>query len=227
MNRHLNLSIIFFSFYFLFSCEKKSEFPDLNVDPLVSAYKKNEIDFYIILKKWKDTIVERDSVVVNKNGYITDRIAWTKEHFKYDSINRIIEHKLDSDIHFLNKMNYRLDNNNHEVLQIINNGQITYHFKYDDKFKRLKNKYFLDENLDTLVSTIYKYANDKIILIKENHPTEKWSTKIEFIYDKNQKLRIIKNGVYGETQYISNRTGLIDSASNNTDRIYYIYHKRK
>ena len=228
MKRYISLVFILLGFYVISSCGNESKFPDLNVDPLINANKQNKVAYYIVLKKWKDSIVGKDSVVVNKNGFITDQIAWTTEHYKYDSINRIIEYKLDSDVHLFNKITYKLDANKQEVLQITDKKQSNIcHYKFDKNFIKLQNEYLLNENLDTVKSTIYKYANYKIISITENYPTEKRTDKTYYIYDDNQKLKIIKKGVYGETQYISRLTGLIDSASNGGSKLYYIYHKRK
>lgn len=221
-----NIYFIALSFLFLLSCRNKTEnsFPNLNTDPLVERLKQNNISYYLKTKMWKDTIVGIDSIKLNSDGYITYKRGWETQRFVYDSINRIIEEEYHSDIHYhIKNIRYRLDRKKNQVQKNSENS-ILQVYNFDKSYKHLLNS-FVIESKDTVKHISYFYKNGKISKVSEDYILEKYIQNKVYLYDKNNKLKtIIENG---ETEYISPKTGLIDSSLRMGHISYYKYFKRK
>ena len=195
------------------------------VNPLIEAYQKNGIRSYSKISIWKDSVVNKQLVKLNSEGLVTDDSDFYSErHYTYDSLNRVVEYKYREDIRVDCKYTYQLDSKNHQVLQhLVGNSAIRY-FKYDVAFKKLLHVYLVSkESQDLMENTFYRYTGDKIAMVVHGATLEmpKVSVITRYVYDRNQQLKAIING--GEIQYISSKTGLIDSASNGVDRIKYVY----
>ena len=235
MNK-INLIAFCFAVSVFFSCKKTShhriEFPNLDVDPLTEAHKINNIKSYIKLTlNTGDTLIGKEIVTINTQGLITDRKGgMPKEHFTYDSLNRLIRYKYDYDTHFEDRYEYSIDRNNHEVLQYLvadSSRTIYRHFVYDQSFKKLTRTYQLFPGYSQpWENIIYQYSGNKILKIIHRPTVEVPQTFVikKYIYDKNHKLKTIASTY--ETQYISRTTGLIDSATKFSNREYYIYYKK-
>lgn len=225
-------SILFFLLSLaIYSCNTHDEFPDLHVDPMIDIYKSNNIDHYEKYLEWKDSIVEKQTIFLNKFGLTTKVYhnigMYSNEDFIYDSLNRVIEYKLDSDIHYLFKMKYMIIPERCRVIQYGNGARV---FQYDKSFKKLLSETLKVPEEDVArEKIIYKYSGDKISEIIKKFPLEmpNVSVKTKYIYNKNQKLKIIRQP-NGEVEYLS-KNGLIDSVKSRckTERIYYKYYRRK
>lgn len=213
------------------SCSKEIRFPDLYVDPMIAAYKENHIDHYKKYTEWKGILIAEETVYLNECGLPvrTSHISGTLsgERFEYDSLCRVIEYRHDNDIHFKAQYHYRLVPEANRVLQYegkdTTNARI---FQYNEDFGRLiceSGKRDIFENI------VYEYSGDKIkAIIKTYREIPDHAIKTEFVYNKKGKLKIIRQPE-GETAYVSEKTGLIDSVvtAAKEDRVYYKYFKRK
>ena len=239
----LKIFLSFFLFFAIFSCKNVSESSlNLNVDPLTEAYKYNNVEYYLRIVFWKDTIATFDSVCVNKTGLITfektKKSGYNENRIEYDSLNRIIKVEHHSDIHYKSKIEYEHDKKSNDLISHIfsynentnsystNANGIKYH-----KFRngKLSEQIYIDiESKDTLEKNIYSYnSNNKLYKISKNHLIDNFENKIEYKYRKNNSLKeIIDNG---EVKYISEKSGLIDSVkqTNLNETIIYKYYFRK
>ncbi|NMH28784.1 hypothetical protein [Flavobacterium silvaticum] len=228
--------------FVLCSCrENKITFPDLDPDPMIDAFKRNKVDYYIRMQAARDTIYQKDSVVINHSGYITDKITtlgWMdNEHYEYDSINRIRIAKTDSDIHSHLKSTYICKPSQHKVLECVYHksfgAYLTYtkdtiHYLFDDKMEFLKQKICVSDKDTTWVRRYSYNKRGKLIRILEKNLYDNIQSEVRYGYDADTILRQITDYV-NRVEYISPYTGLIDSVKKSfpKEKTIYVYHFRK
>lgn len=169
------------------SCKHISESNlKLNVDPLIDAYKNNNVEYYLKIVRGKDTIYTIDSVCVNRNGFITlekEKKGWFREiKNEYDSLNRIIKTEHNSDIHYKIEFEYKLDEKTGNLIKYSKNQTHSKlksfkYFKFE-KGKLTKQFVYNEETKDTVEIITYKYNKEhKIIEISRNNLLDKYEVK--------------------------------------------------
>ena len=212
---NLKIAIIIAISLSIISCAKTEIVPDIYPDPMVSVFKKNNIKSYIRTVKLNGEIVHIDSIKLNSEGRRISKIrllgSWDDEWFVYDSIGRVIEYHIRTDVdEHVRDITYKIDIKANEVIQNLNDGQCR-RFRFDKSFKFLKENvlYKKDKTGDTISRTYYSYRNGKIKQIETFDLLDGlFSYRKTFEYENNKLHKIYEKF---ETQYISPKNGLIDS----------------
>jgi hypothetical protein len=208
---------------------------ELNVDPLISAYKNNNVEYYLKIVEGKDTIFTIDSVCINRNGLITlEKVTkgWKNETInEYDSLNRNIKTEHNSDIHYKAEFEYKFKKKGNLIKYSKktkgNNYKLYEYFKFE-KNRLIKQFVYDEETKDTVRIINYKYnANNKINEILKNNLLDKYKVKTKYTYRANNTLKQIIDNT--EVKYISEKTGLIDSVKQEFlgEKTIYKYFYRK
>jgi len=233
----LKKNLLYLFLFVISSCKNISESNlELNVDPLINAYKNNNVEYYLKIVSGKDTIYTTDSVCINKNGLITlesvKKGCLSETKNEYDSLNRIIKTEHNSDIHYRIGFEYKLDEKTGNLIRYSKNQthkklKSYEYFKYE-KGKLIQQFVYNEDTKDTLRIITYKYnKKNKIIQISKNNLFDKYEIKTEYTYRPNNTLKQIID--YAEVKYISEKTGLIDSVKQKfpNEKITYKYFYRK
>lgn len=223
--------------YTLASCSTKYsdvKFPNLEVDPLKESFKMNNVKAYYqtlhgVDYKGKKFSYKSDSANFNRDGILTsffqldDFLGGMTYFNRYDSLKRLISQEYRSCTYSDYFLKYEFDPRNRKAIKykydLVGNDSlllIKTVYSLDLENTRVLNsvKYWKDTN-DTINLTNYEYEKGKLVRINSRRGS------IDYMYSETGMLTQIHKVVLDEkgdeieylteTDYISSKTGLIDS----------------
>lgn len=214
--------------------QEASEFPVHDFNPLAHSYVENEIVGYLKLWNYKGKLEKQDSVRISIHGLQTDRIRvsghWHSEtNYRFDLLNRMTQIYHDSDIRYTYSISYVFkpeegimeqrwkDITSSDTIELWNHK-----YFYEESFNRPTWMIRLHGDLDTISTTYYSYS---IYGIKEILEVGDMTTlKTSFVYNRDSSLcKVIKayNDRVFEIDFISSKTGMIDSTVNEVQGTFY------
>jgi hypothetical protein len=221
--------------------QQAPEFPVNEFHPLAKSYVKNEITGYLKLWSFQGKLEKQDSVRINNQGLETDRISvsghwYSVTNYQFDSLNRMIEMFHESDIKYNYGISYAFNSDNRILEQLwkdigpSDTVELWNHkYFYEESLNQPTKMVRLSNDLDTISVTHYSYSDYGIQEIFEIGDVTTFKTS--FVYNKDSTLaKVIKehnninfepNFIFRETDFISSKTGLIDSTVNTSKGTYY------
>lgn len=222
---------------YLLGCSSKHHeipFPNLNINPLVEAYKLNGVKSYYgvvhgVDYRGEEFSIKSDSVNLNRQGLelsyfqLDDFLGATRRFYTYDSLNRLVSLKRRSCTYSDYIHTYEFDSKNHQVIQ---NWQLVLSkdtlldirrvFTLAPDNSKVLAEFDLDGLSDDTLNVVrYKYNENMLTSIEGRGERSVYKYNELGVLSSIEKVPLDEDEVQEDDkksiEYVSTSTGLIDS----------------
>lgn len=203
-----------------FSCSRQPDmFKVYNADfnSMSRVLAENKVKYYETYFLESDSAITISIVKLDTNGNVVETksgkgIIKNDRRIQYDSLGRLVNYTVDSDIYVDNSVTYQLYPEQRLVIVKWTDkllGDATFnHLLYDENLSKILRSTTISDNmLDTLSDEVYEYDLDRLLKVRN-----KGNLETEYFYNDSGKLEEIRWADSKRIDYISRTTGLIDSA---------------